>query len=66
MDIKLKATNEQTKKTNKKLTDTNTSMVVTGQKGGGRKCRVKGVKYMVAEDLTFGGGHTVHYRDHIF
>lgn len=41
-----------------KLADTNNSMAVTREKGGGEgEVRERGVKYMVAEDdLTLGSG----------
>ena len=63
-DIKLKVTNEQSKKqTNKKLIDTDNSMTVASRKGSGRV--INEVKYIVTEDnLTLGGGHAMQQRDH--
>ena len=56
-------TNEQAKQ---KLTDTDKNLMVTRGKGGRRKQMwVKGVKYTVMEDLTWGGGHTIQYTDDV-
>ena len=63
-DIKWKATKEQTRK--KTLVDTDNSMAITRGKGCGEQQRAKGLKYMAIEkDLTWGGGHTMQYTDHV-
>ena len=49
-----------------KPVDTDNSMMVTRGKGAGRIVKDKGAKYVVMEDdLTFGGGHTMQYADHV-
>ena len=64
-DIKLKAPNEQTRKTNK-TSDTDNSMVGTRGKRGRGSEEVKGVRCMVTqEDLTLGGGYTMRYTEDV-
>ena len=46
-----------------KLIDPDNGMVVTKGKGSGGVVKSKGVKYVVIEDLTLGGGHTIPYTD---
>ena len=63
-DIKLKATNEQTKKQD--LIDTDNSMVVTKGKGGrgiekGKVTQIYGGR----NNLTLSGGYTMQYEDNI-
>ena len=48
-----------------KLIDTDNSMAVTAGKRMG-EVKGEGGKYMVREDdLTSGGGHTMHRTDHV-
>ena len=65
-DIKLKATNEQTGKTNK---DAQTQMTVwwlPGQKECRKIGKLERVKYMVTgDDLTLGCGHTMQCTDQV-
>ena len=60
-DIKLKATNDQTRQTNKNSqTQTTVGWLPEGR-------GIKGVKFVaMEEDLTLGGEHTIEYTDDIF
>ena len=52
---------------NKRLIDTDNSMVVTTGEGDYREKKVKGAKYMETNgDLTVGGEHTMQYIDDVF
>ena len=58
--------NKYTNKKNKqKLLDRDNNMVDTKGKRGDGVVKVKGVKYMLTEDLTLGGGHTMQYTDNV-
>lgn len=62
-DVKLEATNDQTKQ---KLLDTDNSVVVTKGKGDQEVLRVEGLKCMVIGDLTLIGRHTMKYTAMLF
>ena len=59
-DTKLKATNEQTIKTNKS-SQTQTIVRWYQRKGGGVLVKGKGDQIYVTEDRTLGGGHIMPY-----
>ena len=62
-DIKPKATNEQTRQTDRRI-DTDDSVVVTRGKVGGKMAKGKeGQLFGDRGDLTSGGEHTAQHTD---
>ena len=65
-DIKLRATNSQTRKTNKNSQTQTTEWWLPEGREAQEQERAKRVKYLLSEkDLTLGGGHTMPYADHV-
>ena len=63
--MKQKATDEQTRKTNKN-SHRQQYRGYQREKKVGKQKKVKGIKYMLTEtDLTFVGEYTMQYRDYV-